>query len=289
MRLLGLTLAAMFVGIGSTAVHAQQPPGAGVPPVQPVVPVGAPAAPTLDDHLNTWEKTMAGIKNLRVEITRTTTDSVFKKEKKFYGPLLLMKPNLAILRFEYAGDPTKQDYEAYLCDGKSLYQYKGLEKTVTEHKLPNPATNPGAGSDYFMLDFLSGMKAKDAKDRFEITLVKEDAHYVYLNIVPKFGKDMQEFKVLSMALFGPRTPFPYLPCQAKKLSPNGDMETWEFNKPQTNIQGVDESVFRYVKVPGFREIQAPPMNPAPQQPIRPGLPVLPGANGLPPGQGTVRP
>ena len=227
---------------------------------------------------------MAGIKSLRVDVTRTTTDSVFKKEKKFTGPLLLMKPTYAILRLEYAGDPTRLDYEAYLCDGKSLFKYEGLAKTVTEFKLPNTVANPNAGTDNFMLDFLSGMKAKDAKDRYELTLVKEDANYVYLHIVPKLGRDKQDFKMISMALFGPRTQYPYLPCKVIKLEPNDNTETWDFTKPQTNVQGVDETAFRFVPVQGFRVVQANP-----QPPVRPGQPILQGANGLPPGPGNVRP
>jgi TIGR03009 family protein len=200
---------------------------------------------------------------------------VFKKEKKWFGPLLLMKPNYAILRLEFAGDPTKQDYEAYLCDGKSLYQYKGLEKTITEMKLPNPAANTNASTDNFMLDFLSGMTAKEAKARFELALIKEDPNYVYLSIVPKLGKDQQNFKMLTMALFGPRTKFPYLPCKVLMQNPNGDSESWDFAQPQTNIAGIEESAFRYVKVPGFREVQAQPAlpnRPGPQIPPGPGRP-----------------
>jgi TIGR03009 family protein len=280
MRPLSYTLTAILIVFGGTVVQAQQPGGGGLPPAQPMFPVAAPAAPTLDDHLLSWEKTMAGIKNLRVEITRTATDTVFKKEKKFTGPLLLMKPNYAILRLEFAGDPTKQDYEAYLCDGKSLYRYEGLAKTVTEFKMTNTAANPNAGTDNFMLDFLSGMKAKDAKDRYDLTLVKEDANYVYLNIMPKLGRDKQDFKMMSMALFGPRTQYPYLPCKVIKLNPNDDTETWDFSRPQINLQGIDESVFKYVQVQGFRVVQA-----APPQPMRPAQPFPPGGNGLP----SVRP
>ncbi len=274
MRPLGFTLTVIFVGISGTSLTAQQP-GGPLPPAQPPLPPGAPnAAATLDDHLLIWEKTMADIKNLRVDITRTTVDKVYNKEKKWFGPLLLMKPNFAILRLDYSGDPTKQDYEAFLCDGKSLYHYQGLEKTISEFKFPNPATNPGAGTDNFMLDFLSGMTAKDAKARFDLALIKEDPNYVYLSIVPKLGKDQQNFKMLTMALFGPKTKFPYLPCKMLMQNPNGDSETWDFAQPQINIPGINESAFKYVKVAGFREIPAQP----PPPPNRPG-PFPPGPNG----------
>jgi TIGR03009 family protein len=279
MRPLGFTLVATFLVLDGTSVLAQAP---GVAPGQPVVPAAAPAA-NLDAHLGGWERKMADITNFRVEIALTRTDNVFKKEKKYTGVVLCMKPNYAILRLDYAADPSKSDYEAVICNGKSLFVYNGLEKTMTEHKIANQA-NPKAGVDNLMVDFLSGLKAKDAKDRFDISLMNEDANYVYLDIKPRVEKDKLEFQQLRLALFGPKTPFPYLPCKVIKVNPNGDTETWDFSKHQLNLQGIDESTFKYVKVPGFTERQAP-MN---AQPMRPGNQVLPGANNLPPGPGQVR-
>lgn len=279
MRPLGYTLAAVTFAF-CTSAQAQPPGPPPLPPAQPVV----PASVTLDDHLMNWERTMAGVKSFHVEIQRTVTDNVFKKEKKYGGTVLCMKPNLAILRLDFLGDPTKADYEALICDGKSLFKYDGLEKTVTEFKL-NPLNNPGA-SDNLMLDFLSGMKSKDAKDRFELAVYKEDANYVYLSIKPKLGKDQQQFKMLNMALYGPKTQYPYLPCKVFQLNPNGDSETWDFSKYQLNIPGVDQATFKFVEVKGFKLVQAPTGPP----PMRPGAPpMLPGSNGLTPGPGAVRP
>ena len=47
------------------------------------------------------------------------------------------------------------------------------------------------------------MKAKQLKDRFELKLVKEDEHYVYIDIKPILAKDKQEFQQLRLALYGP--------------------------------------------------------------------------------------
>lgn len=283
MRPLGFTLAALLIAVSGSVVRAQQPGGAAVPPAPPPGAVAA-AAPTLDDHLNSWERTMANVKNFHVKISLTRTDNVFKKEKKYIGSVACMKPNLAVLRLDYTGDPTGKDYEAYICNGKSVYFYNGLEKSVTEFKLPNPGANPNAGTDNLMLDFLSGLKSKEAKDRFDLSLYKEDVNYVYLNIKPKLGRDKQDFQMLNMALFGPKTQFPYLPCQVFKQNPNGDTEMWVFSDHVVNHPEIQESKFQYIKVPGFRELQANP-----QPPARPGPPPLPGATGLPAGPGTVRP
>src|SRR6266702_3326538 len=61
---------------------------------------------------------------------------IFKGEKDYTGSILCMKPNLARLRLDYATDP--RDFEAFICNGKSVYAYNGLQKTITEHKLPDP-------------------------------------------------------------------------------------------------------------------------------------------------------
>ena len=99
-------------------------------------------------------------------------------ERKYSGQVLCMKPNFAILRLNNDSDKTGADYEAFICNGKAVYEYNGVAKTVTEWKLPDPKTNPAGATDNLMLDFLSGMKAKDAKERFVLSLFKEDENYV---------------------------------------------------------------------------------------------------------------
>lgn len=273
MRLPGFSLAVLLIGV---PVAWAQPPGApGVPGAQPPAVQPKPADPKLDAHLNAWEKTMGGLTNFRVDLGLKRTDAVFKKDRLYSGSVLCMKPNFARLRLDYDGDPTKADYEAYICDGKSVYEYNGLQRTITEWKLPNAAANPAGGTDNLMLDFLSGMKARDAKQRFDMELFKEDENYVYLDIKPVQARDKTEFQQLRLALYGPRTKFAYLPAQVYMVKPNGDTEQWSFKNPQTNLQGVDEKLFAYVKVPGFAERQG--------QPAPPPAPMLPGRPGGPPG------
>jgi TIGR03009 family protein len=288
MRPLGFTVVVLLIGV--TIAGAQQPVNGGVKAAPQIVPAGAPGPNPLDTHLANWEQRMADVKNFRVEMAVTKTDGVFKKDKKYNGVVLCMKPNLAILRLEYTADATKNDYEAYICNGRSVYQYDGLAKLITEYPLPNPANDPSGSSNNLMLDFLTGLKAREAKARFDMTLVKEDDYYIYLDIKPLLGRDKEDFLQLRLALFGPKTKFAYLPAQVYKSNPNGDSEMWSFTNPQINLPGIDEKIFQYVKVPGFTERVAPPAKPAAFPPQRPGQPpVIPGATGLPAGPGQVRP
>ncbi|HEY1191482.1 MAG TPA: TIGR03009 domain-containing protein [Gemmata sp.] len=278
MRPAGFTLAALLI---AGSVGLAQPPGVPGAPVggQPVLPA-AKADPKLDPHLVEWEKKMTGVINLRTEIQLARTDAVFKKTTNFRGLVLCMKPNFAVLRLDNTGDPTKADYEAYICNGKAVYAYNGVAKTITEFKLPQA----GAGVDNLMLDFLAGMKAKDVKERFDINLFKIDENYIYLDIKPRLGKDQREFKHLRLALYGPGAntkTVAYLPAQVYMLKPNDDVEVWKFSNPQVDVPGVEAKHFQFVEIKDktWKFQQAPP--PAANGPVPVG--------GVAPAGGAVRP
>lgn len=267
----------LFVLIATSVVSAQPPvvPGR---PVQPIAqPAAKPADPRLDAHLDAWEKKMVNVKNVRTEIALKRTDVVFKKDTNYKGVVLCMKPNFAVLRLDNAADPTKTDYEAYICDGKSLYVYEGLKKTITQITIPQNQ----AGVDNLMLDFLAGMKAVEAKKRFDITLFKTDEYYIYLDVKPLRPADQREFKQLRLALYGtgPATAkYAYLPAQVFMLKPNDDTEVWKFTNTQVDVPGVDAKAFKFVPINNkdWKFQKAPP------QPVG-------GAGGAIPAGGAVRP
>lgn len=286
MRFAGFTLAALLAA--ATAVLAQPPAVPGTPapapggaPQPPAPPPQPPAADpkALDAHLLGWQNKMADVKNLRAELTLTRTEATFKKATNFSGVVLCMKPNYAVMRLDNADDKTKADYEAYISDGKSLYAYNGLQKTIVKYDFEQQQ----AGVDNLMLDFLSGMKADAVKQRFNINLFKTDAHYIYLDIKPLRPADQKEFTQLRLALYGPATKFAYLPAQVYMVKPNGDTEMWAFANPQVDIPNVTPANFKFVPVQGFKVEQAPKMG-APAAPM--------GPTGVPPKTptgGAVRP
>lgn len=260
-------LAALLVAVSASA----QPPA--VPGGPPIPPPAAPADPKLDGHLAQWEKKMGGVSNFRTVINLTRTEDTFKKKTNFTGVVLCMKPNFAILRLDNANDEKKIDYEAYQCDGKTLYVFDGLKKTVTRVKLQQ-----NQGVDNVMLDFLGGMKAADVKRRFDIKLFQEDANYVYLDIKPLQPADQREFKQIRMALYkdGPATAkWAYLPAQVFLLKPSGDTEEWKFSETQIDIAGVKPELFAFTKAPAGFELKDAPATPVGGAPVPPGgaLPV----------------
>jgi TIGR03009 family protein len=275
MRYAGFALLAVGVGISSLTAQSPGVPATGAVP--PSVPASV-AAPDqrLDAHLAGWEARMRALTNFRFDLALHRKDpaaGIFKGESKFTGSVLGMKPNLARLRLDNGADP--KDYEAFICDGKSVYAYNGLQKTITRHKLPDPKAQPAGETGNLILDFVSGMKAKNLKARFDLTIFKEDADYVYLDIKPLLGKDKQDFKQLRLALYQPRhAQVAYLPAQIFLVRPNGETEQWKLTNPLTDIKDVDRKAFEFVNLPGFRFQQAP--DPSAPPTVRPGQPTPPG-------------
>ncbi len=269
MRLVGLNLAAFLAAvallIGADIRLVAQPPGA--PAAQP------PAAdPKLDGHLDAWGKQMGGLTNFHAKFNLTRkpgAGAAFQNARSYKGSILVMKPMYARLRLD--STTNKDDYEAFICNGKSLYAYSGLDKTITEF----PLSGNEAGGSNLMLDIVRGMTAQQAKQRFQIALFKEDPNYIYLDIKPTTGADQQEFLQLRLALYGPNVKapgaVPYMPAQVWKMSPNQDTEVWEFTDLQTNIPGIEPKVFDYQAIPGWqtKKWQPPP-------PMGAGPPPAPG-------------
>jgi TIGR03009 family protein len=279
----------------------------GPAPAVPVMPPPTPPGPipaakasdsVLDHHLAEWEKKMADVKNVRTEISLKRTDAVFKKEREYTGTALCMKPNLWVIRLDSTGDPTKTDYEAYICDGNSVFGYSGKDKTITQIRLPqkeeldrpwgakNPvsgmpqgakgkdANNPKGVMEWFWLtirarvndakefcELVLGMKARDLKERFDISLFKEDEHYIYLDINPRSAGDKRSFQKMRLALHAPgekSAERAYLPAQVFVLLPNGDSELWRFTPTHINAPGVAEKNFKFAPIKGWHVQQIPP-------------------------------
>ena len=112
------------------------------------------------------------------------------------GTARYMKPNLAMLEMQERGNP--QRFEKYICTGTYLYEYAPQNKQVRVHELPAP--RPGQVMDDNFLSFLFGMKADEARRRYDLRLVKEDQWYIYIEIHPRFSADKADFQRARLVL-----------------------------------------------------------------------------------------
>jgi TIGR03009 family protein len=224
MRFFWLALACLLLG---STLHAQQaPPAAQNPPT--AQPNGAqPNAAQLDTLLQRWEQEMKRIETLSAELNRTTVDKVYQGTEVFTGTAKYMKPNLAILEMKKKDRP--EVYEKYICSGTFLYEWVPGSKVIRAHELP--PTKEGVGDDNF-LSFLFGMKAEEAKKRYDLKLMKEDQFYYYVQVLPRLAADKADFQEARLAL----NKSSFLPREVRFTQPNGNEIIWDIPKLQTGVK-----------------------------------------------------
>src|SRR5262249_34502457 len=98
-------------------------------------------APQLALHLAGWEKQSRDLTGFHAELSVTHKDAVFGKERRYTGAVVGLTSGRARMRLNNLHD--KNDYEAVICDGRSVYLYSGLEKSVTEFRLSPPSQPDG--------------------------------------------------------------------------------------------------------------------------------------------------
>lgn len=178
-------------------------------------PAAAPPAAdnkALDEHLGKWEKAMKSVETLGAQLTRIDKDPTFEQVQKLTGTAYYMRAgtgataqNLALLELKLEGQ--KEPKEKFICTGTFIYQFLPEQKEIRYYELPKPQAGQVA-EDNNLLSLLFGMKADDAKKRYELKLAKEDTYYIYVDITPRSQADKADFQrarlVLNKSTYLPR-------------------------------------------------------------------------------------
>jgi TIGR03009 family protein len=220
--------------LSCVAVSLAQQPAAQLQPAQPLAPAGQ--VKSIDQHLATWETRMKEISSLEMNpIERVDKDVTFKMVNQWQGAAMYSKPNLASL---WLKRKDKQElWEKWICSGAAIYQYVPTEKKIVIHQMP--AKKDGAVSDENFLGFMFGMKAEDAKKRYDLQISKDkdgkskenDPYYVYIDIKPREERDKADFEMARLVLHKDS----YLPRQLWFRHPNGDETTWNILQAKSGV------------------------------------------------------
>lgn len=260
MRRFGFTLAALLLmGVQAGAQQA--------PATAPAAPAAPAADPVLDGHLQKWEQAMKDITGLAAQLVRVDKDRIIDNVEKLTGEAYYMKAgtgptalNLALLELRPEG---KREFkEKYLCTGTFLYHYLPAQKEIRFYKLPEP--KPGQVAEDSLLSLLFGMKAAEAKNRYDLKLAKEDQYYIYVDIAPRSPADRSDFRRARMVLSKTN----YLPRQLWFEQGNGNEVTWDIPTLRTDVK-LDRRAFDTPKppegwklVPGEETRKKPVIRPA---------------------------
>jgi TIGR03009 family protein len=208
-----------------------------------------PAHNRLDGLLLRWEQEMRSVQTIVAQCQRTTVDKVFQETEVFDGTARYMKPNLAMLEMQKKGK--QQVFEKYICTGTYLYEYAPQNQEVRVHELPAP--KPGQVADDNFLSFLFGMKAEEARRRYDLKLVKEDDWYFYIEILPRFPADKADFAQARLVL-NRQT---FLPRELRFEQPNGNNVKWDIPKIESGV-ALNRNDFTSPAVPsGWRFVRVP--------------------------------
>ncbi len=217
MRIYGLTLTAAL--LAGTTLLAQNPAP------RPTAADAERNARQIDAIMANWERAMNGIQALSAQLTRTTLEKTFQTTEVFEGTAKYMRPNMALLFMTKRGKPDV--FEKYLCSGNFLYEFSPREKVIRVHEMPAP--KQGQVADDNLLSFLFGMKAAEAKKRYEMTVMPAPANdrwYYYILVKPRTAADKNDFTRARLVLSNQT----FLPRQLWFEQPNGNEITWDFIK-----------------------------------------------------------
>jgi TIGR03009 family protein len=224
-----------------------------LPPVQPLNPNNP-----LDKVLLRWEEEMMKVQTLAAQLERTETDLLFKSERVLVGYAQYMRVpgarplNKAMLEMRPKGREKEELAEKYVCTGTYLYQYSVLQKEIRAYRLPEPQAGQG-GNDNF-LAFLFGMRAQEAKQRYDLTLDREDQYYYYINVLPRLPDDKGDFERAQVVLHKDT----FLPRMLWFQKNKDSTTTWQIPAIKGGIQ-VDPSAFDAPKPPqGWKLTEVPP-------------------------------
>jgi TIGR03009 family protein len=223
----------------------------------------APApAPKLDGYLNQWEQKMGLVESLVGDCIRTEKSKTFGSTKVYEGKATFLRPNFAILDLHNKQKPDQ--FEKYICTGTYLYEFSQMNKTIRVHEMQ---VKGAGGNDENFLSFLFGMKADEAKKRYDLKLAKEDQYYIYVDITPRNEADKVDFQRAQLVLIKGS----FLPRRLWFEQPNGDEVTWDLPKTEQNDRRINKTMFVAPQPPpGWtlervpRAVETGPKNPPPR-------------------------
>jgi len=192
------------------AQDAREPAGRGPAPA-PQPAAERPAlinSEKLEELLAHWERNSANLKTLDVEMTRTDRSPAWGDDDHYEGRAMFKSPNRAFLDFKKekevvdpkTGKKAKafQPHERIVCTGTEVWQYRCDNAQIFIYPLERDAQQRALEEG--PLPFLFNFKAADAKRRYEMALVAEDANSSTIRILPRLPIDQESFKLAFVTL-----------------------------------------------------------------------------------------
>jgi TIGR03009 family protein len=239
MRTIHLAMLALVVTC--SAALAQEPRLVAPAPEGPAAPALDPTRNALDAYLLKWEEAMKKVDTLAVACSRTEVDKVYQTRKVYSGTIHFKKPTFFFWHMAVKDKPA--EFERFVCTGTNIYRYVPSNKVVEVFPAPK-TTAEGRLAEDNSLAFLFGMKATEAKARYDLKLHNVDANYIYVDVTPKNQVDKADFTKARVIL----NKDSYLPRQIWFEHPNSGEVLWDIPTMQSGVK-LDQRIFAVPEVP----------------------------------------
>jgi len=274
-----LVLAGPSLGLGQ---QAPQPP-VQAPPVPAGFQLNAVQQAYLDQVLSSWQNESAKVTIFQCPFERWEYNQAFGPGngiplKKNKGELSYQKPDkgsFEITEIRVWDQATnnwvlKKDAigEHWVCDGKSVYEFRSDQKQVIERPLPPHA--PGESIIDGPLPFLFGAESAKLKQKYWMRIDQRNNNpdQIWLNALPKFQQQAADFRQVDVILDRKRQ----LPQAMQVTLPNGDRHVYMFHLEKASINNpldrIQQALFDRPRTPfGWKHVveNAPmPVAQAPQ-------------------------
>jgi len=150
----------------------------------------------MEQLLVLWEKQSTRLKSLDVKFKRVDQNPAWGDNELYEGRAMLQSPNLAWLDFKKVGvdkqkKPTLIPHERIVCTGKEVWQYHSPTRQIfifpLEKQEQQRALEEGP------LPFLFNMRADEAKKRYQMSLIAENAATYMVTVIPLLEIDKESF------------------------------------------------------------------------------------------------
>jgi TIGR03009 family protein len=181
---------------------------------------GAPASPNeatnakkMEWLLTKWERQSSLLKTLDVTIFRVDQNPAWGVIEHYEGRALFKSPNLAFIDFSKIKQDEKQrplqdpkvkgkwlsaPFERIVCTGEEVWQYKSDTQQI--FVFPLGKNEKKKAVEEGPLPFLFNMHAADARKRYEMRLISEDARSYGVSIKPRLPEDKESFSIAFVQL-----------------------------------------------------------------------------------------
>lgn len=212
-------------------------------------------SPELEQILKNWEQQTAKINKLQGDTRYREYDKTFSVEYRGEGKFAFEAPDrgnyelrpVKIAKGESSSVKTEdkqpyelkpKDAERWICTGAEILRIDEAHKTY--EVVPIPEERRGDRIIEAPLPFLFGMKAEQAKQRYQIELVKDADQEIVLKLRPNWSGDAANWSQATVIIQKTN----YLPREVRLIAPGGtSMRIHSFENIKVNSDNLFRSLF----------------------------------------------